>query len=105
MRASIEKVRALKPQAAYLTHYGRVGVIERLAGDLLRDVDTYVDIAGRYATVADRTQSMEREMREYFHRRLRAHGFSGSDTLRDTWLDLDVRLNVQGLEHWLTRRA
>ena len=46
--ASIERLLALAPRAVYLGHFSRVTGIERLADDLHRDLDRFVEIAETY---------------------------------------------------------
>jgi glyoxylase-like metal-dependent hydrolase (beta-lactamase superfamily II) len=103
MTASIDRIASLELDAAYLTHYSRVTDLPRLAEDLRRDVEAYVALAKQYADAPQRTLSLRAALREYFERRLDAHGYRGSAESRATWLDTDVQLNVQGLEAWLAR--
>ena len=39
----------------------------------------------------------------HFDRRLTEHGYDGDESERHRLLDMDVKLNVQGLEVWLER--
>jgi glyoxylase-like metal-dependent hydrolase (beta-lactamase superfamily II) len=45
LHASIDRLVALRPQAMYLTHYGRVDAVERLAADLHAQIDAMVALA------------------------------------------------------------
>ncbi len=103
--ASIDRIVALAPQSAYLTHYGRVEGVSRLGAQLKDEIEQLVQIARKEAG------SSERE------RRIAA-------ALRDHWLDLlserrcplgageildllsgDIELNAAGLAIWLDRAA
>lgn len=55
LHASIDRLLSLDPEAAYLTHFGRVTDLRRLAADLHRDLERFVEIAQRHSnTGADR---------------------------------------------------
>ena len=45
MQASIERMMAQSPQAMYLTHYGRVGDVARLAAEMHEQIDAMVSLA------------------------------------------------------------
>jgi glyoxylase-like metal-dependent hydrolase (beta-lactamase superfamily II) len=118
LHASISRVAALEPRAAYLTHYGRVGRIGELAQHLHADIDAFVRIAreaggdndrggvpvaGGKAPDKDRTARMEQAMYRHLCERLDAHGFTADEAKRHALLDGDVALNCAGLESWLAR--
>ena len=105
LHASISRVAALRPRSAYLTHYSRVGDIERLAGDLHADVDAFVRIARAAAAAPGRVQKMESELYAHLCRRLDVHGFPQDEAARHALLDGDMVLNAAGLDAWLTRVA
>lgn len=103
MHRSIDRIAALQPAAVYLTHYGQVTEIERLAQDLHRGVDAYVAIADRHPAGFDRTVRMCAELFEWLSGELDAHGDQSDVKTRHEVLDLDIDLNVQGLISWATR--
>ncbi len=105
LHASIDRIMSFEPQAIFLTHYSRVDDVERLARDLHWDIDVFVAIAARHATAPARTQAMRADMFDHLGARLDAHGFPAGDRRRHELLDMDVDLNVQGLEVWLDRLA
>jgi glyoxylase-like metal-dependent hydrolase (beta-lactamase superfamily II) len=105
LRASVSRIAALEPHCAYLTHYGRVDTIAKLARDLESEIDAFVGIARAAAAAPDRVDRIERELFVHLSGRLRAHGFVGeAGTLHDL-LDGDVTLNASGLDAWLRRAA
>lgn len=105
LHASISRIEALHPAAAYLTHFGRVGSIERLAAELHSDIDAFVRIAQDAASAQNRVREMRSRVYRHLSERLAAHGFGGGDEARHAMLDGDVVLNTAGLDAWLTRIA
>ncbi|HSN72743.1 MAG TPA: MBL fold metallo-hydrolase [Steroidobacteraceae bacterium] len=101
---SIDRLMARSPRAIYLTHYSRVTQLDRLAADLHLCLDAFVDLARRYADYPDRTQRLQNEMFQYLSHRLDAHGDAHDLAARHELLDMDVELNVQGLEVWMDRQ-
>jgi len=105
-RDSIQfRLAALEPRCVYLTHYGRVDPVAKLARDLDADIDAIARIARAFAANPDRLQRIERELFAHLSRRLQAHGFAGDETARHALLDGDVMLNAAGLDVWLRRAA
>ena len=105
MHASLERLAALEPEAVYLTHYSRVGDVARLAADLHRDVDRFVEIAEQWAGEADADERVRHAMHDYLAGRLAAHGTHIDAATRETWLAMDVKLNAAGLIAWQKRLA
>ena len=105
LRASVARLVALEPRCVYLTHYGRVDPVAKLARDLDADIDAIARIARAFAANPDRLQRIERELFAHLSRRLQAHGFAGDETARHALLDGDVMLNAAGLDVWLRRAA
>jgi len=105
LRASVARLAALEPRCAYLTHYGRVDPIARLARDLDADIDAFARIARARAAAPDRLRRIEHDLFEHLSTRLQAHGFAGDETARHGLLDPDLELNAGGLDVWLRRAA
>ena len=103
MQASIDRLMAYRPVAMYLTHYGEVRDLERLAAELKHRVAACVQLARACAAVPDRTMAMRAEMFRLLSVWLDEHGYAGDRAERHRLLDDDVELNVQGLEVWLDR--
>lgn len=105
LHASISRLTALKPDAMYLTHYGRVAGVERLAASLHEQIDALVSIAQtaqqQSTSAAQRHEQMKAAMTDCYAERLRAHGWHGDRAARQKWLDMDMELNAQGLGIWL----
>jgi glyoxylase-like metal-dependent hydrolase (beta-lactamase superfamily II) len=103
MHATIHRLMSYKPQAMYLTHFGRVTDLERLAADLHECVNAFVALARKHEDDPDRGVRMRRGMFEYLTERLERHGFEADNSRLHRLLDTDVELNTQGLEVWLER--
>lgn len=104
MHASIERIVALEPEAAYLTHYSRVGNVGRLAATLHRDVDEFVAIAEAHADEPDAEENIRHALHDYLARRLEEHGAQITPRERETWLAMDLNLDAAGLVAWMERR-
>lgn len=100
---SVDRIMACNPRQVYLTHYGRVRNLDRLAADMHAGIDAYVDMALNCRDEDNRGQAIESAMHEYLSTRLVEHGFKGdSDTIRSV-IEIDVVLNSAGLVSWLDR--
>jgi glyoxylase-like metal-dependent hydrolase (beta-lactamase superfamily II) len=104
LHASIDRILESKPKNAYLTHYSRVGHVDKLSLDLHSDIDAFVRIALRVADEPDRVERMNSMLFDHLSERLENHGFSGDCAQRHAVLDGDVALNAAGLHLWLSRR-
>jgi len=103
MLASVDRLMAYSPVAMYLTHYGEVRDLKRLAAELKHRVSEFVRVARLLADVPGRTAAMQAEMFQMMSTWLDGHGYTGDAAERHRLLDDDVDLNVQGLEVWLDR--
>ncbi len=99
--ASIDRMMEKDPSNMYLTHFGRVRDVQRLAQDMRAGVHEFVRLAERFETAENRTQRIEEAMMDGLCERARAHGVTiDEDELRETFAG-DVILNTQGIEFWL----
>jgi glyoxylase-like metal-dependent hydrolase (beta-lactamase superfamily II) len=99
-RETIARMRSLRPQQMFLTHFGRVGEVEALAEDLLEGIGEYVTITQRFgeqgkAVLSDR-------LMDYSLAKLRQKGLMREDA--EALLRFDMDLNAQGLGVWLQRQ-
>ncbi|MFC5435036.1 MBL fold metallo-hydrolase [Rhodanobacter umsongensis] len=103
LHASIERLVALKPDAMYLTHFGRVEQVEKLAADLHVQIDAMVGLARAAHGRPDRHAVLMESLTDLYAARAKDHGWQrGRDALREL-LGMDIDLNAQGLEVWLDR--
>lgn len=99
--SSIDRMMEKDPACMYLTHFGRVRDVERLADDLRDGVRAFAELGERFESAENRTQCIEGAMMESLFERARNHGVTLEDeALRDV-LNGDVVLNTQGIEFWL----
>lgn len=108
LHASIDRLLALRPEAMYLTHYGRVEDVQRLGADLHAQIDAMVTLAREADGREDRHEVLKASLADLYTQRAEAHGWlQGRDALEALVLGMDITLNAQGLEVWLdnTRRA
>lgn len=98
---AIDRIMNLQPAQLFLTHYSRVRDLQRLAVDMHRRIDDFVDLARRHAGDAERTKNMHKSLNEYFAGELDAHGYQGSAGEMRAIVEIDVMLNTMGLEYWL----
>ncbi|WP_109127188.1 MBL fold metallo-hydrolase [Dyella sp. C11] len=105
LHASIRRLTALNPAAMYLTHYDRVGNVEKLAGDLHVQIDAMVDIARaaqeQSLDASQRHDAMKTALTELYASRAQAHGWEGDREQLLEILGMDIELNAQGLGVWL----
>jgi glyoxylase-like metal-dependent hydrolase (beta-lactamase superfamily II) len=105
MITSIDRLMSYAPVAMYLTHFGEVRDLQRLAAELKARVEAFAALGRRLAAVPERTAAMRSEMFGMLCGWLDAHGYRGDLAERHRLLDDDVELNVQGLEVWIDRAA
>jgi hydroxyacylglutathione hydrolase len=102
LHASIDRMLEYQPDAMYLTHYSRVGDVDRLAADLHRLIGTQVAVAraARGEGVARHVEilaGLEQIVREEAERQ----GWTMSEDNVLELLKMDLELNAQGLGVWL----
>lgn len=102
MHRSIDRLMGLRPAAIYVTHFGQVRDIPRLAGDLHRLIDAHVAIGERHrGDGARRPARIEAELRELLLAEAARQAWSiGRDALLDLFAG-DLVLNAQGIDGWL----
>lgn len=103
LRASIRKMLGYRPQAMFLTHFGRVTDVPRLAADLIEQIDAMVAIARNHAQSSHRHALIARDLAELYASRAVAHGVTFSRERTLELLAMDIELNTQGLEIWVDR--
>jgi len=101
---AIDTIMGFEPKQLFLTHYSRVTDLQRLATDLHRRIDDFVQLATQHVDAENRTAAVHANMYEYFIEELRQHGFAGSDDDIRKFVGKDVELNTMGLEFWLDHR-
>jgi glyoxylase-like metal-dependent hydrolase (beta-lactamase superfamily II) len=105
LKESVTRLRASDPEYMYLTHFGRVGDVQKLADDMRNGVDVMVGIAEQYKNDDSRVQKIEEAINDWLMTGLREHGVKLSDEECLQLLEPDVRLNTQGIDFWLNHRS
>jgi len=101
--ASVDRIMACQPKQLYLTHYSRVRNLDRLARDMHSGIDAYVEMALANKDAEDQQAALQPAMSDYLKSCAREHGFAGDDSALQAILEIDIRLNTQGLISWLQR--
>lgn len=103
LKASIARLLTYGPEFMYLTHYGRVGDVGRLAFELYAQIDAMTDIARAADGHPDRHARMVDALTGYYLQRARIHGCTLDMSEVQQVIGLDIELNAQGLASWLDR--
>jgi glyoxylase-like metal-dependent hydrolase (beta-lactamase superfamily II) len=103
MQGSIARMLAESPRAMYLTHFGRVEEVERLAAELHEQIDAMVSLAQACDGRPERHRALVAALAGYYLERAQAHGCTLDDASVLGLLGMDIELNAQGLEVWLER--
>lgn len=99
--ASIERLMERRPENMYLTHFGRVRDLHRLAGDMRDSIGQFAAWGEAFDSDERRRERIETAMMDWLVARARKHGVAGPDeALREIFRG-DVLLNTQGIEFWL----
>lgn len=98
---SIERLMQREPEFMYLTHFGRVQELPRLATDLRAGINLFAEWGERFAADESRRERIEEAMMSWLIERARIHGVSHDDELLQNLFHGDVVLNTQGIEFWL----
>jgi len=102
--ASIDRMTALEPGALYLTHYGKVDDVSRIAADLLRLVDAHAALGRRCATIEDpnsRAAALKAGVRAIAVDEAARQPWGIAGDAIDDVLGMDIVLNADGLESWI----
>jgi glyoxylase-like metal-dependent hydrolase (beta-lactamase superfamily II) len=104
LAASVRRIAGFEPESLYLTHFGRVGDVARLADLMLEQVSEMAALAREVAgDAATRQAALERALEGLYVSRLRAHGCTLADEELRRLLAMDIELNAQGLLIWRHR--
>jgi len=103
LKNSIARLLSYSPDGIYLTHFGRVRDVEKLAGDLYEQIDAMTAIGRDCDGRDDRHQCMTAALTSLYEDRARKHGCLLDDAGVACVLAMDIELNAQGLASWLDR--
>ena len=99
---SIDRIMSYNPQHVFLTHYSRVGHLTQHAESMHSLIDSFVEIS-KHANQnsPDRHTTISTAIQALLLKRLSQHGCQLSPEDICDLLSSDIKLNTQGLEHWL----
>jgi glyoxylase-like metal-dependent hydrolase (beta-lactamase superfamily II) len=99
---TMRRLLATKPPAVYLTHYAQVRDVARHGETLLRQTDQYAEIGLRHQGAgSERAALIRNDLTRLMLRDLHTHGVTLSERQCLEVLDLDLKLNSDGLVCWL----
>jgi hydroxyacylglutathione hydrolase len=102
--ASIERLMALEPASAFLTHYGKISDLSRISRDLLRLVDAHAALANEIPLGLAAGEAFER-LRMGVSELVRCEAAAQHWRLEAdeavAFMQMDITLNAQGLVSWL----
>lgn len=102
--ASMKRMMEQQPENMYLTHFGRVKDVERLAQDMTSSVEKFAALGEQFDGDENREQRIQSAMMDWLMERARRHGVEyGDSKLREVFA-ADVILNTQGIEFWLDHK-
>lgn len=106
LHASIDRMMATLPARMFLTHFGPVGDVARLAADLHRLIDAHVAIAlaADSATEEGQLQQIRAALEALLLREAAGQGWALQGDAALTLFAGDLELNAQGLQVWLKGR-
>lgn len=100
--ASIDRVMGYQPRYAYLTHYSQIANLAHHAKSMHDLIDAHVEIAQAVKHDETNRQSVISDaLSKLLLQRLSEHGCRLPQVEIDELLSSDIRLNAQGLIHWL----
>jgi glyoxylase-like metal-dependent hydrolase (beta-lactamase superfamily II) len=103
---SLDRLLALEPVAAFLTHYGRIDAPAQQAEQLRRSIRDLAAIALEHADAPQpaRKDRIKDAITAHLLACARDHGCTLDEPRMRELLAVDLELNAQGLEVWLQRR-
>jgi glyoxylase-like metal-dependent hydrolase (beta-lactamase superfamily II) len=102
---SINRMMEYSPEFMYLTHFGRVGDVPRLAEKMKSAVERLVQFAEAFVDDDDRGERIASEMMDWLMGEARDHGVTMKDEALRELFRYDVELNTLGIEFWLDHRG
>jgi len=100
--ATIDRLAGLRPRRIFLTHFGFVTEVDRLARDMHELLDAYVELGSQVrAAGADRLGRLIQGQRDILYPRLARHGCKLDENQIELLLAGDLKINAQGLAFWL----
>ncbi|MEN1941541.1 MBL fold metallo-hydrolase [Luteimonas sp. MJ246] len=103
MKDSIRRLLSVEPDTCYVTHFGGVRDVQRVALRLIEQVDAMVALAQFLGDAPDGHEALKQALAKLYVDRARIHGVAEPERVVPDLLELDIELNAQGLRAWLQR--
>ncbi len=105
MHASIDRLLSFNPERMYLTHYGCVEDVPRLAAQLHRMIEVFVGLARDAADRGQRRhEALVTALRDILLNELQLHACRWPEQRIIELLAMDIELNAQGLAIWADKQ-
>lgn len=105
LHRSIDRLMATRPKSIFMTHFGEIEASANMAQMLHRRIDGYVRIANQLAGSANPESELRRAITDYMLNEAVRHGVPlPPDDIREV-LNMDAKLNADGIAVWLARRT
>lgn len=98
---TIDKLLALQPKYAYLTHFSRMPFHAENAEKLKINIDNFTAIALEHQNSTNRFTVIKKALAQYLLNSATEHGVTIEKTLQITLFEDDLGICTQGLEVWL----
>ncbi len=105
LERSVARMLQRDPQRMYLTHFGPVGDVPRLAESLLAQVREMVRVGSALRDAPNRHEALKQAFGDLYVAQATEHGATLSAQAMRELLVLDIELNAQGFGVWLDRQA
>ncbi|MES9943674.1 MAG: MBL fold metallo-hydrolase [Candidatus Thiodiazotropha sp.] len=104
-QATLVRLISLAPERIYLTHYGEIGTPQTMAEKLSRYIDEFATIAkaSNASPGEQRVADIRNSLKDWMLAELQAHGCRQSADIIEQRMAMDLHLDAQGLDVWLTR--
>ncbi|MCU0969677.1 MAG: MBL fold metallo-hydrolase [Rubrivivax sp.] len=103
LRASVERLLAAGPERMYLTHYGAVQDVPRLARLMLGQLDEVIALGHAQRGAPDRHERLKSGLLDIYAASLAAAGCALTRERIADLLAIDIELNAQGMAVWLDK--
>lgn len=103
LKASIRRLLSYQPEAAYITHFGRITELEQHAATLMELIDAMVDLARQHDETTDRHAALTSALADLYLPRAAAISGLPIEAVGEL-LHMDIELNAQGIGVWLDRQ-
>ena len=101
---SLTRLLSFNPKNMYLTHFGRITEVERLAQELRSDINQYAEIAQKLLHADDRRKKIINALTKFLQQRLSNRNVTADMEAQTRFLRPDLEFNAAGLEVWLDRQ-